>query len=60
MGQLVRFAKRNRTIPEHSTENRRGQVLMFTGVRYERGSTKPDNQQTGPKDASSDSERKRG
>jgi len=60
MGQLVRFAKRNRTNPEHSTENRGGQVLMFTGVRYERGAAKPETPQTGPKDASADSERKRG
>jgi len=36
MGELVRFDKEGRAIPEQSAQKTKGQVLMFTGIRYER------------------------
>lgn len=36
MGNLVRFDKQARLIPAQSGAKGEGQVLMFTGVRYER------------------------
>ncbi len=43
MGKLVEFDKRRRegkrATPSQKPE---GQVVLFTGVRYERGTTQPD------------------
>ena len=36
MGKLVRFGKRSRLIPAQSPAGGEAQVLIFTGVRYER------------------------
>lgn len=36
MGKLVHLDKRNRVISAHQSEKPEGQVLIFTGVRYER------------------------
>ena len=36
MGELVRFDNGGRIIPEQTGQKPKGQVLMFTGIRYER------------------------
>lgn len=36
MGKLVRFDRSGRSISAHSTQDGSAQILLFTGVRYER------------------------
>ncbi len=38
MGKLVSFEKRRRNTPRKPSAGNLGQVVIFTGVRYERGS----------------------
>ncbi|UJQ95751.1 hypothetical protein [Mariluticola halotolerans] len=56
MGELVRFDKRGRIIPEQTGQKRKGQVLMFTGIRYERAAPT----ESGDDDSGSKPTQKRG
>ncbi len=56
MGELVRFDKGGRIIPEQTGQKRKGQVLMFTGIRYERAAPT----ESGDDDSGSKPTQKRG
>ena len=41
MGKLVRFDRSGRPISAHNAKTGEAQILLFTGVRYERNATAP-------------------
>lgn len=57
LGKLVEFDRRRRDIRPRTSKQAPAEILIFTGVRYERGEAKePDK----PTSASSRTKRKRG
>ncbi|ODT81660.1 MAG: hypothetical protein ABS76_10915 [Pelagibacterium sp. SCN 64-44] len=43
LGKLLRFAGRKKSADDGKTTRGDAQILIFTGVRYERGTPPPDN-----------------
>ncbi|WIY53652.1 hypothetical protein O9Z70_03685 [Devosia sp. YIM 151766] len=41
MGKLLRFAAREKSTDDGTTRSGDAQILLFTGVRYERGTPPP-------------------
>ena len=48
LGKLVEFDQRRRAAPMQAGPAGSAQILIFTGVRYERGTTQPTNARLDP------------
>ena len=48
LGKLVKFDQRRKAVTGGVTKPGRAQILIFTGVRYERGTSQPPNKRLDP------------